>query len=58
MRTPRKIYLVTSKKACKDVTLYEIFLSHTEAKLQAKRRSEIVMYGGDDWRVEVFVKGD
>lgn len=57
MKAPRKIYIVISKTVDRNTTLYEIFISKSEADAQCKRRNDIEFYGASDWRVETYVKG-
>lgn len=61
MRTPRKLYLLISRKS-QSVLEYEgtqgVFTSRREADAHAKDRNLYGWLGASDWRVETFVKGD
>lgn len=59
MKTPRKFYLVVSKKNKRDVSITrDGCLSFKDAKVKKKRRNAATHEGCADWTIEKFVKGD
>lgn len=58
MRTPRKLYILVSRKSRAEPSLLRGYLKKADALKSAARRNASHHWKTDDWRVETFVKGD